>query len=266
MVENTDLFDLLTSHALTISVAMTRIAIAFLILPVFSSEILPSLVKNALFVSLTIFTLILFPETVLANLTIKEWILLYLKEVYLGLSIGVLFGVFMWAFEAGGQLIDGQIGLSQAQVHDSVSGTQTTLIGLFVARFANYVFISAGGLMYLAAIIFESFSLWPIDKPLPNLSLVGVELFENEFKEFLRLLVLIAAPMLIVVLFIDGIMGLLNRYAQQFNVFFLSMSLKLLAALSILFFLVPSIAEIIINNLVDHAGKFPEVFNSILTK
>jgi len=67
-----------------------------------------------------------------------------------------------------------------------------------------------------------------------------------------RLTLLIAAPMLVVLFIIDSVLGLVNRYAQQLNVFFLSMSLKALAAVAILFVMVVSLMQLLIDELLRH--------------
>ncbi len=63
--------------------------------------------------------------------------------------IGVFFGLYLWAFEAAGVVIDMQIGASFALFFDPIIGNEVTLIGSFLGRWASYVFLAAGGLMLL---------------------------------------------------------------------------------------------------------------------
>lgn len=255
----TDIFTPLSSQAVTVALATTRIAVAFMILPLFSSETVPALVRNAIFVALAIITIVIQPEVSAGKISELSWLILFLKEVIVGLAIGFLFGIYLWAFETAGMIVDTQIGISMAQVMDPLSGHQTTLIGEFLGRFTNYIFITAGGLMLLVGVLLESYHLWPINQVLPDIRHVGVGLFEAEFGNFFRLTLLIASPMLVVIFLVDSVMGLINRYAQQFNVFFISISLKMLAAISVLVAMIFILADLLISELVKHAGAFPEV-------
>ncbi|MET0119579.1 MAG: type III secretion system export apparatus subunit SctT [Candidatus Thiodiazotropha sp. 6PLUC9] len=258
-----DILQYLSEHALTISLASTRIAIIFFILPLFTSELVPALVRNAIFLSLAIITIIIQPSIELGTLNTSAWILLFVKEAIIGISIGVLFGLFLWAFETAGQILDNQIGASIAQVQDPLTGAQTTLIGSFLARLANYIFVTSGGLLLLNNIIFESYHIWPIEHQLPDLAEAGISILGSEFYYYFKLALLIASPMLVVVLIIDSMMGLVNRYAQQFNVFFLSMSLKMLAAIVMLFFTITSLIHLLISELYDHSEKIPTILKGL---
>ncbi|MCG7917986.1 MAG: type III secretion system export apparatus subunit SctT [Candidatus Thiodiazotropha taylori] len=258
-----DLLQYLSENALTISLASTRIAIIFIILPLFTSELVPALVRNAIFLSMAIMVVVIQPSLELAELHTAAWLILFIKEAVVGLTIGVLFGVYLWAFETAGQIIDNQIGTSIAQVQDPLTGSQTTLIGSFLARLANYIFVTAGGLLLLNGVLFESYLIWPIETGLPDLKSAGVSVLGSEFYYYFKLTLLIASPMLVVILMIDSIMGLVNRYAQQFNVFFLSMSLKMLAAIVVLFITITSLIQLLITELHKHADEAPSILQQL---
>lgn len=263
-MQASDIFTFLSSHALLVGLATTRIAVAFLVLPVFTNELIPALVRNAIFVAFALIVIIIQPPLPVAALNVQDWIAMFVKEAVVGVAIGVLFGIFLWAFEAAGQVIDTQIGATVAQVTDPLSGQQTSLTGAFLGRLANYVFMAAGGLMLLMGVLIESFALWPIGQPLPDLAQAGVQLFTAEFSNFLRLTLLIAAPMLVVLFIIDSVLGLVNRYAQQLNVFFLSMSLKALASVAILLIMVSFLVQLLIDELLRRYDSVPAALRGLL--
>ena len=140
----------------------------------------------------------------------------------------------LWAFEAAGQIIDTKVGSSMAQVLDPLSGHQTSLTGAYLARLASWVFMAGGGFMLMVATLVESYAAWPIDTPLPSLASMRATWAEAEFGRVMRLMILIAAPALVLLHLIEGVLGLVNRYAQQLNVFALSLSLKAMATVWIL--------------------------------
>jgi type III secretion protein T len=262
-MEGFDIIHYLSVNALTISMAATRVAVIFLIIPLFSSELIPPLVRNAIFLALALVSVVIQPTIDLSTLATTDWILLFSKEALLGIIIGVFFGIFLWAFETAGQIIDLQIGASIAQMQDPLTGSQTTLIGLFLGRLANYIFVTAGGLMLLSGTLLESFYIWPLDQKLPDITKIGFEYFGSEFSYYFQLAILIASPMIIVIILIDVMMGLINRYAQQFNVFFLSLSLKMLAAITMLFITIVTLIELLIRELHQHYKEIDQIMRNL---
>jgi type III secretion protein T len=258
-----DIIHYLSDNALTIGIAATRVATIFLILPLFTSELIPPLIRNTIFLALALVSVSIQPPIDLSTLNTADWILMFAKEGFLGITIGVFFGVYLWAFETAGQIIDYQIGASIAQLQDPLTGIQTTLIGIFLARFANYIFITAGGLMLLSGILLESYNLWPLYKTLPNISKIGMVHYASQFSFYFQLAILIASPMIIVIILIDVMMGLINRYAQQFNVFFLSLSLKMLAAISMLFITIVALIQLIIRELHSHYENIHSIIDNL---
>ncbi len=254
-METINIFESLFGHALVIGMAMVRIAIAFMLLPIFSSELIPAMIRNAMFVALALIVVMIQPAIDVNSFSTQDWMLLFGKEIFIGVAIGVFFGVHLWAFETAGQIIDIQIGAGTAQIFDPLSGHQTTLVGAFLGRLANYVFMAAGGLMLLTGAIMESYSIWPIDRSIPDLAYAGVTLFEQEFGYFFKLALLISSPILVVTFLVDESMGLINRYAQQFNVFFLSMSIKMFSAIFMLLISVVFLVELLIKELTTHSGE-----------
>jgi type III secretion protein T len=234
---------------LLLGIATARIATAFLLMPIFSSETVPALVRNSIFVSLGIVSLALQPPLDATMLGPGQWVTILAKEVFVGGLIGFFFGSVLWSLEAAGQIIDTKVGATMAQVVDPLSGHQTSLNGAFLGRLAGVVFISAGGLSLLLQVIMESYALWPVAAPMPRLDPRGLGLFEAEFGRLMVLATLFAAPVLTVLFLIDAGLGLLNRFAQQLNVFTLSLSIKSYAATVILFLLVGSFIEAIVRDI-----------------
>ena len=248
-MNDAELMQQFASYAFVLGVSTLRLAIAFVVLPLFTNELIPALVRNSIFVALALVVVILIPPIDINSLSMAEWVLIFAKEAFIGLAIGVFFGIFLWAFEAAGVIIDTQIGASMAMVFDPLSGHEVTLFGEFLARWSNYLFMAAGGLMLLTAIMMESYILWPIQEMMPNLSQAAISLFESEFARFFRFTLMIAAPVVVVVLIIDLTMGLVNRFAQRLNVFFLSNSLKSLAAILIVMVSLPLMVSTLVNQI-----------------
>lgn len=243
----------------------TRLVVAFLLLPLFSNELVPPLVRNSLFLALSVVVFTLQPSVSVSNLDGHQWASIYAKEAFVGMAIGVFFGVFLWAFESAGVIIDSQIGSSMAVVFDPLSGHEVTLFGEFIGRWINYIFLAAGGLLFLTLAVIESFIAWPLTAPLPQLNPASLRLFESEFSRYLTLTLMIAAPVMVVIFIIDLAMGLINRFAQRLNVLFLSMSLKGLAALLVLTLVLPVLVELLFRELELHRSAVQPYLESLFS-
>ena len=230
-------------QVLFLAIATTRIAAAFLILPVFAPETVPPLVRNSIFVALGIIALMFQPEIATTVTSTVMWIALFAKEVFVGVAIGFFFATLLWALEAAGQIIDTKVGLAMASIIDPLTGHQTSLTGAFLARLANFVFMFSGGFLVLVGVLLESYALWPVVDLLPRLERAGVTLFENEFRRLITLALLFAAPALVVMISVDIAFGLVNRYAQQLNVFAMSLSIKSWLAVAMLLLMLGTIVE-----------------------
>ena len=140
-------------QVLLLGVATARVAATFLLLPMFSSETVPALVRNSIFVSLGVVSLALQPPLDPTIISPTGWATILVKEVFVGLVIGFFFGSVLWALEAAGQIIDTKIGATMAQIVDPLSGHQTSLNGAFLGRRAGIVFIFSGGLSLLVHVL-----------------------------------------------------------------------------------------------------------------
>lgn len=258
-------YEALSRQVLLLALSGTRLAVAFLMLPLFSTQLVPALVRNSVFVALALITLLVQPSGDLSVLSGQDWVTLFLKESFIGIVVGVFFGVYLWAFEAAGVVIDTQIGSSMAQIFDPLSGHEVTLLGEFLSLWANYLFMAVGGLLLLTGALLESYALFPLLEPIGSLREASVTLFEVEFADFMSLTMMIAAPVLVVIFAIDVCMGLINRYAQQLNVLFLSMSLKFLAALVVLLVMLPYLADLLARRVAEHSGHIEQYLVRIVS-
>lgn len=240
-------------QVLLLGVASARVAATFMLLPMFSSETIPALVRNSIFVALGIVSLSIQPPLDPNLLGPGGWATILLKEVFVGLMIGFFFGSVLWALEAAGQIIDTKVGATLAQVVDPLSGHQTSLNGAFLGRLGSVVFISMGGLSLLLRVTMESYVLWPVASPMPRLDPRGLDLVTGEFGRQMVLATLFAAPVLTVLFLIDMGLGLMNRFAQQLNVFTLSMSIKSYAATFIVLLLVSSYVTAIMRDIASRS-------------
>lgn len=250
--------------ALLIGLSSTRAMVALLLVPVFAADLIPAIVRNALFVAIAMLALAMQPAAAPIDASPARWLALFGKEAFIGATIGFFFAGLLWAFEAAGQLIDAKVGTTQAQVTDPMSGQQVTLNGAFLGRLAGWVFMAGGGFMVLIGTLLESYATWPVREPLGGLAAEGARLFQAEFGRIMALTLLVAAPALVLLYLVDAVLGLVNRFAQQLNVYALAAPLKALVATWILLVQAGLLVTMLADALPGRGGIVTDVLRRLL--
>ena len=240
--------------ALLLGLSATRVAVALLLIPLFAAELIPPVVRNAMFISIALLGLALQPLAAPAQAGAWPWLSMFAKEALIGGATGLLFAGVMWAFESAGSVIDAKVGTMVAQVSDPLTGQQISLNGAFLGRLASYVFMAGGGFMVLVGTLMQTYAAWPVWAPLPALADGGVRLFESELGRIMGLTLLVAAPALVVLYVVESVLGLINRFAQQLNVFSLAASLKSFVATWIILVQVIPLVRLLQDDLPGRGG------------
>lgn len=211
---------------LAFAVVVPRVVAIFTVLPCFG-KILHGQLRNSIVVSIC---LILIPFVLPSVPQEMDSIFLFTaivaKEVVVGLLMGFLMSVPFWAIEGIGFIIDNQRGSTMASVFDPMSGEQTSLYGSLFLQLTTVVFFTTGGFLIFVGIIFNSYLLWPIDSFIFTVKEGFAIFFLNQMDFLMELMALYAAPVIIAIFFAEFGLGLINRFAPQLNVFFLSMPIK----------------------------------------
>lgn len=250
-------------QALVLAIAVTRTAACFTLLPLFTPELVPALVRNSLFVGFALIVIALQPDLAAIRLTMPQWVGLFGREAVIGLVIGFFFATILWAFQSAGEIIDAKAGTTIAQIVDPLSGQTTSLNAAFLGRLANFAFMFSGGLLLLVTVILQSYIIFPISPTAPRLALQGVGLFEGEFSRFMGLAVTFAAPSLVILTVVEGGMGLLNRFAPQLNVFTLSLAIKAWLGTAIVLGTVGLLVQTLVNEVAARPGVVLQVLRAL---
>ena len=223
--------------ATALLVSLPRLFGAFLLLPFFRSEIVPGPVRNAEFImiSIVVIPLNLFDPRLLEIGSIDLTFLLF-KEFAIGALIGFLAGLTFLLPQIAGDFIDNQRGASIAQVFNPAQGDQSSNLGLFLSQAWVAWWILVHGLTAIYAVFISSYILYPVLDSVPSFDRAGLSSLLSLFSEILVFGFLLAAPIVFGVLLVELALGLVNRFAPQLNVFFLSMSFKSVTAMLILVF------------------------------
>jgi flagellar biosynthesis protein FliR len=253
-----------TRAIVTFALIMARVMAIIVLVPYLGGKNAPPEVKMGIGVTLT---LILWP-TVLANVSGDVpmgplgFIVMMLKETFIGLAIGFVAAEIFYTVELAGQLIDMLRGANQIQTlvpqiteRSSAFGNlqYQLLVALFLSVDLHHVFIAA---------LFESFVAVPINE-FPRMS-AGfwpfVDLMMRITADVLLIAVALAMPVGIVCLIIETAFGLLNRVAPQINAYFMAFPAKVMAGVMV-FFLA---TQMIIEQMMRHAAGMLERVNQAI--
>ncbi|WP_440222697.1 type III secretion system export apparatus subunit SctT [Dokdonella sp. MW10] len=246
-------FEYFGNNVLGIALTLPRITAAFLALPLLSSSSMPPLVRNSFFVSLAILVFPLAsaaaPYTAMGD---GNWPMVIVKELFVGLAIGFTFGIVFWAIGAAGNLIDAKVGTTMASVVDPLAGHQTSLTGAFLTQFAAWLFMASGAFTIFLDVLLTSYGVWPVNEFLPKLHAAGEAFFINQFSTMMTIALLIAAPALVIMSLVDIGFGLINRYAQQLNVFQLALPIKSWIATWIVLLMLGVLVQVVLQHIAEN--------------
>ncbi|MBQ9407254.1 MAG: type III secretion system export apparatus subunit SctT [Desulfovibrio sp.] len=174
------------------------------------------------------------------NLSIAgRLLLIFLKEILLGLGLGLLAGIPFWAVESAGVFMDNQRGAAQAEGTEILTGKSVSPMGGLLFQCLVYLFFSSGAFLAFLGIVYASYELWPVSRmlPLPPGNLVPL-FFAGKVAWLMTYMMLIAAPIAVACLLVDIALGLINRFSPQLNAYVLAMPIKSgLAALLLFLYL-----------------------------
>jgi type III secretion protein T len=155
--------------------------------------------------------------------------ILVVKELVLGVAIGVIAGLPFWAAQNAGELIDTYRGSSAGALFDPTLTTESSELGVAFLLMMIALLVWSGGLFWIVAAIYSSFAIWPILDFAPTLAPLDVANIGSVITSTLMSAFSIAGVILIALFSIDLAFGLAARSIRQFQVFELSLNLKNLA-------------------------------------
>lgn len=212
-----------------VAIAMLRPFGALLILPVFTPATLGgALVRNALALMIALPVLPFhgaWPALPQAAGGTPHYLWLAFGELCIGALIGFCAAIPFWALDMAGFLIDTTRGASIASVLNPLLGAQSSPFGMVFSQVFTLLFLVSGGFNTLIATIYASYATLPPGAAL-HFGPGALAFFAQQWHLMVELCLRFAMPALAAILLVDMALGLVNRSAQQLNVFFLSMPIK----------------------------------------
>jgi type III secretion protein T len=148
------------------------------------------------------------------------------KEVMVGLTIGIILGIPIWAAEAAGEFLDLQRGINFGDMIDASLATTNNITGTLFSLIVVAIFFASGGLNITIRTVYESYSLWPLTNFLPVFREGSGPLFLNLLDELFSMGLMLVVPIVIALLLSDLSLALIARAAPHMNIFVLSLTVK----------------------------------------
>lgn len=172
--------------------------------------------------------------------------LLLLLNFAVGAIIGYIAQLIILAIEAGGDMINTQMGLSSAMVMDPTTNSQTSILSRMITLLAICIFIELGGLYWLFNALLRSFEIFPVYAVhIPLEKIINLDYLVKTTSNVLYMGLQIASPVLLATLGQDIILGVISKTAPQVNVFQLSFLFKPVFGAAIMIWILPMLIDVI---------------------
>lgn len=172
--------------------------------------------------------------------------LLLLLNFAVGAIIGYIAQLIILAIEAGGDMINTQMGLSSAMVMDPTTNSQTSILSRMITLLAICIFIEIGGLYWLFNALLRSFEIFPVYAVhIPLDKIINLDYLVKTTSNVLYVGLQIASPVLLATLGQDIILGVISKTAPQVNVFQLSFLFKPVFGAAIMIWILPMLIGVI---------------------
>lgn len=176
------------------------------------------------------------------------YVVLFAKEYALGFLMGYGVAWLFWAVQTAGDFIDNQRGAAIASSIDPLQGHEASPLGnMFSQAFVTY-FFSIGGFLLVIKLLYTSYSAWPVMRGLPLLSPELPVLALQIMDSGMRLMFVLAAPVIAIMFLAEFSLAIVSRFAPQLQVFILAMPIKSGLALMILIFYFATMFQVAYKN------------------
>ena len=194
-----------------------RVLALFASLPVLSMRSVPARARVALALFITVCAQPSLPEIPVVPLDSALALMVLVQQLLIGITLGFAARIVFAAIEFAGELVGLQMGLNFAMFFDPMSGGQATAVSRFFGVTVAWLFIVINGHLLLIAAVVRSFLTFPVSaEPFAFLRATQPQVWGTEI---FALGLWIALPLVAMLLFVNLVLGVISRVAQQMNIF-----------------------------------------------
>ena len=194
-----------------------RVLALFGAMPVLGQRSVPMRLRVALAFLIALCAQASLPAMPVVPLDSATAFLMLIQQVLIGLTLAFAARIVFAAIEFAGELIGLQMGLNFAGFFNPMTGGESTAVSRFLGVSVSWLFIVINGHLLLIAAVVQSFQAFPVGpEPFAFLRAVQPQVWGAEI---FRLGLWIALPLVAMLLFINLVLGIISRVAQQMNIF-----------------------------------------------
>ncbi len=216
-----------------------RISAFFLVSPVFSASAVTVPIRVAIMAGLT-FMLMATISAPAVDLFSPTGFTVIMREVIIGVSIGILFQIAFASVAMAGEQIASSMGLGFASLVDPQTGAQSVVVTQFMSILMTLIFLVTEGHHVLLRQLVASYKVAPIGGDLnADLFLGIVKAGALVFSAAL----IISLPAIVLLFLVNMLIGFMTRVAPQMNIFSVGFPLTIMVGFAMIMFSLPSIGN-----------------------
>lgn len=224
-----------------------RVLGLFLLAPVLSSNIIVMRMRLflAFFVALVVAPgVVEYMQNAVSVQSTGLYMALLLKELMLGCTMGFFLALILASFSLSAQFFSAQIGLSVAEIFDTSTGEQSSLMSFFFGMIALLIFFSFDGLHILLSVLSDSYRVLPVIDffALENIKSV-LDQVVKYFSYMFMIAIKISLPIVVTSVVLIVAMGVVGRAVPQANILLIGLPIQLSLGLIFIFFSLPFMVQ-----------------------
>lgn len=239
---------------------MIRVSSFIVVSPVFFSKGINNIFKIifSFAFSLILFSIIA-PDIKITVQNEVQYIFLIFSEVIIGILIGIFVNLLFQLFSGIGSILDSQGGFSSAQIFDPMTNNNSSVIEKFFYWISLSVFIILNGHHYFIRAFIFSYDKIKIGDL--NFTSNLLDSFVNTTFIIFRSSFMIIVPIIIVLIFVDVILGIISRIIPKINIIVISFPFKIVVTVGLLIISVKIIFNKFLSLYVDFNDLIFRIFS-----
>ena len=220
--------------------SMTRLYAFFNASPILSKQLVIGNIRGCFTLSIAMIVMPLvdaqYPQE---SLPFFQLAYILIKEIAIGVLLGFAVGFIFWVGHAIGFYIDNHRGASNVSTTSVFTEEQGSPLADAIELIISTLMFIGGYFLMLLLFLYKSFQLWPVLSIFPGLDANDLTIILDFMDSYAFYAVVLASPVVIACFVSEIGLGLMNRFAQQLQVFFLAQPIKSAVAFIMLIHYMP---------------------------
>lgn len=221
-------------QAVAVALVFSRIIAFFLAFPVLNANLIPLHIRALMVVAFSFVAVLHHNISVsVSKVDLLVFLLLVLKEMMVGLSLGLVTFIFIAIFLYAAEIISFFMGFTIVNIFNPAFG-QTSILSTFFLLLFYLLFFTSGAYQVVIGSLYKSFEILPVYNLVFN---EGVfEYILKKSADIFRLGFQISFPFALILVVFNIVLALINRLIPQINVFFVGLPAQIFIGLVALVF------------------------------